>query len=146
MKYPVGRLQASLKDLDFVESRADGKYDRYGLAQRVEKAFGWVLDDFTPVHTARVTRLGPGGYIALHRDEGPHYERWQIPIRPAGRFVVDGVELVQEAGMPFRVEHWKWHEVINDTDRTRIHLLIDREVVVRTDRTFLEFAWPCWTF
>lgn len=142
-RYPVDRLEASLVGLGFIENRADDGYDRYNTAgdqRRLSEAFGWVLEDFAPMHSVRLTRLEPGGHIRLHRDGGPHYERWQIPIQPAGRFILDEVELVQEPGVPFRVEHWKWHEVINDTDRARIHLLIDRAILVRNDQTPLEFA------
>jgi quercetin dioxygenase-like cupin family protein len=73
--------------------------------------------------------MEPGADIPLHKDASPWKERWQVPIQPAGRMTVDGEDIEQVAGVPFQVEHWKWHEVVNDTDRARIHLVIDRDVV-----------------
>jgi hypothetical protein len=34
------------------------------------------------------------------------------------------------AGVPFRVEHWLPHSVENTSDRARIHIVIDRAVLV----------------
>lgn len=93
--------------------------------------FRFVLDAFAPIWTAWVSRIEPGGLIHRHADEGPYRERWQVPIQPAG--VMNGVEAV--AGVPFRVEHWKPHAVQNPTDHPRIHLVIDRDVIVDPRRT-----------
>lgn len=88
--------------------------------------FMFVLNSFAPVWTAWISRVEPGGLIHRHTDQGPYRERWQVPIQPAG--VMNGVEAV--AGVPFRVEQWKPHSVENDSDRARIHIVIDRDVVV----------------
>ncbi len=88
--------------------------------------FMFVLDTFAPVWSAWVSRIEPGGLIHRHTDAGPYRERWQVPIQPAG--VMNGREAV--AGVPFRVKHWEPHSVENPTDRARIHLVIDRDVIV----------------
>lgn len=111
----------------------------YSVSQDVRGVFEWLLVDFQPVKAAYLSCLDPGGYIKPHQDRGPHYERWQIPIRPAGWFRVGDDLIQQEAGVPFRVEHWQWHEVVNDTDRQRIHLIVDRNIIVQPDQTPLEW-------
>lgn len=89
-------------------------------------AFRFVLADFQPVYQAWLSWLEPGGYILPHVDAGPYRERWQVPIHPAGE--LGGSEA--QAGVAFRVEHWEPHSVTNTTDRPRVHIVIDRDVVV----------------
>jgi hypothetical protein len=60
------------------------------------------------------------------RRRRPLYERWQVPIHAAGRF--DDLRPVD--GEPFRVTHWQPHSVVNDTDQPRVHLVIDRDVLL----------------
>lgn len=93
--------------------------------RRLDAAEPWafVLDRFAPVRTSWLSWLAPGGFIVPHRDAGPWCERWQVPIQAAGMF---GGERPVD-GVPFRVEHWRPHAVWNDTDRPRIHLVLDRE-------------------
>lgn len=87
-------------------------------------AFGFVLQDFEPLHTVWLSCLAPGGYIRPHADAGPWRERWHVPIQAAGLFNDDRpVDAV-----PFQVAHWAKHSVTNDTDHNRIHLVIDRDV------------------
>lgn len=118
---------------------ATGVHQGYSRAVLVEAGrytpagdlFGFVLDEFGPVWSAGAAAVEPGGFIVPHCDAGPHRERWHVPIEPAG--ATCGVEAV--AGVPFPVEHWEPHDVINDTDRRRVHLVIDRDVIVRPDPT-----------
>lgn len=93
--------------------------------------FRFVLDSFAPVWVAWISRIEPGGLIHPHIDQGPYRERWQVPIQPAG--LMNGVEAV--AGVPFRVKQWEPHSVENATDRARIHLVIDRNVMVDSRAT-----------
>lgn len=88
--------------------------------------FMFVLDSFTPVWSAWVSRIEPGGVVHPHIDQGPYRERWQVPIQPAG--LMNDAEAV--AGVPFRVKQWEPHWVKNTSDRPRIHLVIDRNVIV----------------
>lgn len=90
--------------------------------------FGFVLDDFAPVHTAWLSWLEPGGFITPHRDAGPWRERWQIPIHAAGLLDEDGVRSQPRDGVPFRVQHHGPHSVWNADPRARIHLVLDRDV------------------
>lgn len=85
------------------------------------------MDDFTPVQEAWLSWIEPGGFIRPHRDAGPWWERWQVPITAAGMFRA-ATDTVPTDGVPFRVEQWKRHAVVNDTDRPRVHLVVDRAV------------------
>ena len=102
---------------------------RRNVQRNVNDAFGWVFEDFDPIDISWVSHIDPGGDIPPHKDASPWLERWQIPIQPAGTFIIDGEEVEQIAGVPFQVQHWTFHHVTNDTDRARIHLIIDRDVV-----------------
>jgi len=88
--------------------------------------FDFVLSEFEPVHTSWIAKVPPHGFIGPHIDEGPYHERWHVPIHPAGTF--DGREV--EAGVSFPVHHWEPHRVDNPTDRSRIHIVIDRVEMV----------------
>ena len=88
--------------------------------------FQFVLAEFAPIWTAWIAKVPPRGFIGPHIDEGPYHERWHVPIHPAGTF--DG--RMVEAGVSFPVQHWKPHRVDNPTDRPRIHMVIDRDVMV----------------
>jgi hypothetical protein len=95
-------------------------------AKAAAALFRFVLAEFDPVWTAWIARVPPHGFIGPHIDEGPYHERWHVPIHPAGTF--DGREV--EAGVSFPVKHWESHQVDNPTTRPRIHLVIDRDVMV----------------
>jgi len=97
-----------------------------GRVKPARDLFAFVLAEFAPVHTAWIARVPAGGFIGTHIDQGPYHERWHVPIHPAGTF--DGREV--HAGISFPVQHWKPHRVDNTTDRDRIHLVIDRDVLV----------------
>lgn len=88
--------------------------------------FRFVLVEFEPIWTAWVAKVPPHGFIGPHIDEGPYHERWHVPIHPAGLF--DGHPV--EAGVSFPVKHWEPHRVDNPTGRARIHLVIDRDLMV----------------
>jgi hypothetical protein len=88
--------------------------------------FGFVLSAFAPVWTAWVAMVPARGFIGPHIDEGPYHERWHVPIRVAGTF--DGRVVV--AGASFPVRHWEPHRVDNPTDVPRVHLVIDRDVLM----------------
>lgn len=104
------------------------------------EAFRFVLDRFEPVADAWLSRIDPGGFIVPHRDAGPYRERWQIPIATAG--TLNGIPA--EDGVPFQVWHWLPHWVENPSDRPRIHLVIDRAVIVNpaTDPFTVEDTCP----
>lgn len=96
-----------------------------------------VLERFAPVWAAWLSWIDPGGFILPHRDAGPHRERWQVPIYAAGRFHADEV-LTPADGVAFPVQHWRRHSVVNDTDRPRIHLVVDRDVIAQPGRAPFE--------
>lgn len=89
-----------------------------------------VLARFAPVRDAWLSWIDPGGFILEHTDRGPFYERWQLPIATAGTMTQDGLTGAAEDGVPFRVAHWSPHSVENPSDRPRVHLIVDRDVLV----------------
>lgn len=96
-------------------------------------SFTPILEAFAPIRDAWVSWIEPGGFIVRHRDAGPYYERWQVPLSTAG-WTNQGSDAVATDGVPFRVEHWKPHSVSNPTSSPRVHLVIDRDVVADPDR------------
>lgn len=95
--------------------------------------FAEVLSVFAPIRDAWVSWIDPGGFIAPHRDGGPYYDRWQVPIRTAG-WTEQAMAEEATNGVPFRVRHWLTHSVRNPTGEPRIHLVIDRDVIVNPAR------------
>ena len=91
--------------------------------------FAGVLEQFAPVRDAWLSQVDPAGFIVPHRDAGPYYERWQVPIATAG-YMDQGTPEAATDGVPFRVHHWLPHSVANHSDKPRIHLIIDRNVLV----------------
>lgn len=77
--------------------------------------FTELLAPYLPVWDAWVSWIEPGGYVAPHVDAGPYRERWQVPLT---------------GGAPFQVEHWQPHQVCNTDETPRVHLVIDRDVIV----------------
>jgi hypothetical protein len=72
-------------------------------------------------------KLGAGGFIVPHIDAGPYYERWHIPVQPAGMFWE--LDTYFQPTEPFQVRHWLPHAVWNPTDTDRIHLIVDRDII-----------------
>jgi hypothetical protein len=92
--------------------------------------FKWLLEGFQPLRDARITRLVPGGYIKTHIDNGPYYERWQIPIHVQGVFWEDNEVVEQIPGIPWTVHHHLAHSVNvpENEERARLVILIDRQI------------------
>ena len=90
--------------------------------------FADVLAPFAPVHNAWLSRIEPGGYVLPHIDAGPYFERWQIPFTVDGALIHGDETVALEAGVPFLVRHFDWHEVRNAGPGDRVSLVIDRAV------------------
>ena len=116
----------------FAQTNVHHGYRRVVLLELAEP-FRFVLDRFEPIRDAWLSWLDPGGFIVVHRDAGPYFDRWQVPISTAG-WMEQGEAQTATDGVPFRVEHWRPHSVWNRTDRPRIHLVIDRDQVVNPSR------------
>lgn len=129
--FDPSRLAASLRyveDWSLPSHYADtGVHHRYRRALTF-KGFGWVLDEFAPIVWAQLAEVGPGGFIACHRDAGPYRERWHVPIVAAGVFIQNGDETTPVVGEAFQVRHWEPHSVWNPTVTPRVHLMIDRDL------------------
>lgn len=95
------------------------------------ESFRSVIDRFAPVHSAWLSCIDPGGFVIAHRDASPWLERWHVPIEAAGTLETAGHAYQAEDGVPFQVRQWETHSVWNPTERARIHLVIDREVLAR---------------
>jgi hypothetical protein len=115
----------------FADTGVHHGYRRVVLAEL--EPFRFVLDEFAPVHDAWLSAIGPEGYIVVHCDKGPHRERWQVPVSTAGWMEQNGMRGNATDGVPFRVEQWSPHAVGNPTTKPRIHLVIDRDVIVNPD-------------
>lgn len=76
---------------------------------------------------AVISRLAPGGYLLPHRDKGPHLSRVQIPLEAGGWYWDERVGTIQMTAGVNVVRHHLAHCVWNDTDRDRIHLVVDRD-------------------
>lgn len=103
--------------------------------------FGFVWDAMQPVRDVTLSRLESGGFIAPHRDAGPWFERWQIPIVVSGQWHGDGAHRRTQAGVAFPVAHWERHAVTNRGPGPRIHLVIDRDIPIHRDSLPFE-AFP----
>jgi len=111
--------------------RATGAHHGYRRAVLAElDPFRFVLDQFAPVREAWLSWIEPGGYIVAHTDRGPFYERWQVPVSTAGWMEQNGMRASAVDGVPFQVRHWLPHAVGNPTTKPRVHLVIDRDVMV----------------
>lgn len=133
--FDVDRLEAGLVGVKWSKPSQlsqNGAHHGYRQSKHLD-GLQFVLDRFAPIHSAWLSWIDPGGFVLPHHDAGPYRERWQIPIRPAGEFLEDGERLWQVAGVPFRVRQWLPHQVTNYTTEPRVHLVLDRDVVVKTD-------------
>lgn len=77
-----------------------------------------------------ITKLGPGGAITPHVDEGPYadrYDRFHVGLAGVGRFTVGGKEFFTEPGKLYWFNHKLEHAVVNWGTHDRIHLIIDLE-------------------
>lgn len=109
----------------FEQTQVHHGYRRVVLAH-LREPFGFVLEHFAPIYDAWLSWIDPGGFIVPHRDGGHYRERWQVPIHAAGE--LGGIHPTD--GVPFRVRQWERHSVRNDTAHPRIHLVIDRDVLL----------------
>lgn len=121
-------------------------YTKHGVAHgrstaRIEGSHRQALYDALgvdpPYHNIWWAKIDPGGFVIPHIDAGPpFYDRWHYPVEPAGFFWQEG--MLTEPTNPFQVKHWRPHAVGNPTDRPRIHLMVERNVVVFADPTSLQ--------
>lgn len=139
-RFPAGELLTRLAAIppsawgETSTLEQSGTHEGYRTASLVQpdgpQPFAHVFDPmlaaFNPVYQAWVSWLEPGGFILPHIDAGPYRERWQVPIQPAG--ALNDVEA--HVGECFPVRHWEPHSVTNPTDRPRIHLVVDRALVL----------------
>ena len=78
---------------------------------------------------ARVTCLKAGAKSLVHRDadDNEYMARIHIPLitNPKCIFIQDGVNLHMEAGSSWIVWVQKWHQIRNDSNEDRYHLIMD---------------------
>ena len=83
-----------------------------------------------PLGRVLITKLPPGGKIYPHADQGlvaETYRRMHCVIRggTGNVFTVNGNEQVMLTGEVWDVNVEGWHEVRNEGNRDRLHLLVD---------------------
>lgn len=78
---------------------------------------------------ARVTCLKAGSKSLVHRDcgETDYMARIHIPLitNPACVFKCDGEDLYMEPGKAYMVWVNRWHQIRNDSDQDRYHIIMD---------------------
>ena len=75
-----------------------------------------------------ITRLPPGGRITPHADQGApaiYYQRFHLALQGAGTFRCLDETVRMESGELWWVDNSVEHEVINDSEVDRLHLIID---------------------
>jgi Sulfotransferase family/Aspartyl/Asparaginyl beta-hydroxylase len=84
----------------------------------------------TVIGRSRLMRLAPGAEVTPHSDIAYYWHdhtRIHIPIvtDPGVRFICDGIDVHMAAGEAWIFDNWRQHQVLNHTNTTRIHLVID---------------------
>ncbi|QYJ88918.1 aspartyl/asparaginyl beta-hydroxylase domain-containing protein [Shewanella halotolerans] len=92
--------------------------------QQVIASFGEVIG------RSRLMRLAPGCEVPLHSDINYHWHnrvRIHIPIvtDDAVQFHCDDKQVHMGEGECWIFDSWKYHKVVNDSDKMRVHLVID---------------------
>ena len=91
----------------------------------------------TEVHRVRLMNLRPGKVIARHRDYGTQryslnrgYIRVHIPLRthPDVKFFINDNALPLQAGEAWYTNVCELHNVRNDSDVQRVHMVLDMKV------------------
>lgn len=152
LRFDADRLTTALRQIPegawsqpsaFSYTQVHHGYRRIGLVSASQwqphaELFEFVWDALNPVRDAWLSWIEPGGFILPHRDAGPWWERWQVPIQVAGDWRTDNGTSLAVPGSPFQVTHWEPHAVTNRGTSPRIHLVVDRNVQV--DQPPLPFA------
>jgi len=77
----------------------------------------------------RVTCLKARAKSLVHRDadDGEYMARLHIPLitNPKCKFIADGQSLYMEPGKAYIVWTQIWHQIRNDSDQDRFHLIMD---------------------
>jgi len=90
-----------------------------------------VLESFnTIIGRTRLMRLAPGEKVNRHSDISLywwHRFRIHVPIvtDPRVKFYCEDTHVHMQAGEAWTFDNWRYHEVHNDSDITRVHLVID---------------------
>lgn len=75
-----------------------------------------------------ITKLPPGGRITPHADQGgspEYYERFHVPLQGGGWFRCQEEVVRMKTGDLWWVQNLVEHEVLNDSNQDRLHLIID---------------------
>jgi hypothetical protein len=126
-----------------------GQYKRTAICQQLPY-FSEVLDAFKCPHgRIRIMKMLPGTIIRPHRDiksEVANYAfdqvRLHIPIftNPEVIFSVGGENLNLKPGHLYYVNFSKLHYVRNDSDKIRVHLVLDLKINDFLRKAFPEFS------
>jgi len=92
--------------------------------------------------TVRLLRLAPGSVIKEHRDNGLGYRfgefRLHVPVQTEStvEFIVGGKNIPMKEGECWYADFDLPHSVRNDSDKARVHLVIDGKRNAWTDELF----------
>ncbi|AJQ93322.1 aspartyl/asparaginyl beta-hydroxylase domain-containing protein [Gynuella sunshinyii] len=111
-----------------------GHWADLDILKRCSSLQKWLASFQCPLKSVRLMRLAPGGHIRPHRDPGLDWRsgeaRLHLPIWTDTNvhFIVKGQSVPMQAGELWYINAGEVHEVRNDSERDRIHLVIDCEV------------------
>lgn len=77
-----------------------------------------------------IANLKAGGEISRHYDSAPHLNishRIHAPLKtnPKVRFLIDDIRYEMKVGQAYEINNQREHEVYNDSDEDRYHLIFD---------------------
>ena len=98
---------------------------------------------FTSFGRVMIVRLKPNGHITAHVDEGKYadmFDRFHIVLQGSCLFRVNGHAFRPQEREMFWFNHKLEHEVWNDEDRPRIHMIVDAVAPMWRERRDLAMA------
>jgi Aspartyl/Asparaginyl beta-hydroxylase len=105
------------------------EYDTWNKKQNDIKKLCSQISNAQPLNFM-ITELEPKSEIHEHYDAHPFFawaRRIHVPLYvPTGvQFILDGVVVPMEAGKIIEISNTRYHKVINPTDESRYHIIMD---------------------
>lgn len=119
------------KSLKFFNIGMSTEYDRptKGYQGEIASVLDQIRDAGFYPRRARVTCLQAGSKSLVHTDgwENEYIARIHVPIisNPECVFKCDGTDLYMEPGKVYMVWVNRWHQIRNDSDQDRFHIIMD---------------------
>jgi len=126
-------IESVFTDLQAIDYHAFQKLD--GARELVDAVLKLAGSSHEHLGRVMIAELAPGGWIHPHSDEGEyadHFERFHLPLQsePGNTFMVDllpgcGEYVHMLPGEVWNFNHKRVHTLFNDSDKPRIHLIVD---------------------